>query len=252
MYMGLDLGSRDVKVAIMKSGRSLEFQKLNTIQFYREHSKKEAGQLVIDFESLGLSAACGAVTATGYGRQTVNVKGARTIPEVMAHVLGAAHLTGLKDFTLLDLGGQDSKVALVRGGRVVDFQTNDKCAASTGRYLENMAAVLNISLEELSLNHLSPVELTSTCAIFGESELIGKIVEGHSIATLAAGVNHSIFKRIHPMLAKLAGETIVFTGGVAYNGALREIIREELGVKVIVPDKPEYAGAVGCCVDAAK
>lgn len=251
MFIGLDLGSRSVKVALMEEDRSLRLQKFDTMKFYREHGKKEGGKLVVNFSALGLPASGVAMTATGYGRQTVNVKGAGGIPEIKAHVLGATYLTGLTDFTLLDLGGQDSKVALVRGGRMVDFLTNDKCAASTGRYLENMAAVLNISLEELSLHHRSPADLTSTCAIFGESELIGLVVEGFSIPTLAAGVNHSIFKRIRPMLAKLSSDTIVFTGGVAHNGALRRIIREETGATVIVPESPEYAGAVGCCVDAA-
>lgn len=250
MFVGLDLGSRNVKAAVMAKDGSLRFQKFDTIRFYREHGKKEDGQLVVNYTALGLPAGA-VVTATGYGRNTVNVKGAGVIPEIKAHVLGAIHLTGLRDFTLLDLGGQDSKVALVRRGRMVDFLTNDKCAASTGRYLENMAAVLNISLEELSRHHCSPADLTSTCAIFGESELIGKVVEGYSVATLAAGVNHSIFKRIRPMLVKLASETIVFTGGVACNGALRHIIREETGIEVLVPENPEYAGAVGCCVDAA-
>lgn len=251
MFIGVDLGSRNVKVAAMKEDRSLELYKFDTMKFYREHGKKKGGQLVVNFSALGLPAAWDAMTATGYGRQTMNVKGAGVIPEIKAHVLGAAFLTGLADFTLLDLGGQDSKVALVRKGRLVDFLTNDKCAASTGRYLENMAAVLNISLEELSLHHRSPAELASTCAIFGESELIGKVVEGYSIPTLAAGVNHSIFKRIRPMLAKLHSSSIIFTGGVAYSGALRQIIREETGATVIVPENPEYAGAVGCCVDAS-
>lgn len=251
MFIGIDLGSRNVKVAAMKEDRTLELYKFDTMKFYREHGKKEDGQLVVDFSTLGLPAGWDAMTATGYGRQTINVKGARVIPEIKAHVLGAAFLTGLADFTLLDLGGQDSKVALVRKGRLVDFLTNDRCAASTGRYLENMAAVLNISLEELSRHHRSPVDLASTCAIFGESELIGKVVEGYSIPTLAAGVNHSIFKRVRPMLAKLSSSTIVFTGGVAYSGALRQIIREETGATVIVPENPEYAGAVGCCVDAS-
>jgi predicted CoA-substrate-specific enzyme activase len=251
VFIGIDLGSRNVKVAAMKEDRTLELYKFDTMKFYREHGKKEDGQLVVDFSTLGLPAGWDAMTATGYGRQTINVKGARVIPEIKAHVLGAAFLTGLADFTLLDLGGQDSKVALVRKGRLVDFLTNDRCAASTGRYLENMAAVLNISLEELSRHHRSPVDLASTCAIFGESELIGKVVEGYSIPTLAAGVNHSIFKRVRPMLAKLSSSTIVFTGGVAYSGALRQIIREETGATVIVPENPEYAGAVGCCVDAS-
>lgn len=251
MFAGIDLGSRSIKVALMEEDILLNLVKFDTMEFYRNNGKKEAGQFIVDFSTLDLTSPEAVITATGYGRQTIKVKGARIIPEIQAHVLGAIRLTSLSDFTLLDLGGQDSKVALVRGGRVVDFLTNDKCAASTGRYLENMAAVLNISLEELSRHYLHPAELTSTCAIFGESELIGKVVEGDSIQTLAAGVNHSIFKRIRPMLAKLSSRTIVFTGGVAYNEALRQIIAGELDTEVIVPDNPEYSGAIGCCVDAS-
>lgn len=249
MFVGIDLGSRSSKIAVMKEDRSLELQKFDTMKFYREHGKIENSRFIIDINSLDLPAGA-LVTATGYGRQAIPVKGAGIIPEIKAHVLGAVFLTGLPDFTLLDLGGQDSKVALVREGRIIDFLTNDKCAASTGRYLENMAAALNISLEELGRHHSSPAELTSTCAVFGESELIGKIVEGYSAPDLAAGVNHSIFKRILPMLAKLRSDTIIFTGGVAYNEALRQIIREGTGKSVIVPGNPDFAGAVGCCVNA--
>lgn len=250
MYFGLDLGSRNVKIAIMGAERPHRLLKLDTIKFYREYGKKIDGQLTVDFSALGLDIKDAEITATGYGRQTVDIRGARVIPEIKAHVLGAIYLTGLADFTLLDLGGQDSKVALVRNGRLADFLTNDKCAASTGRYLENMAAVLNISLSELSRHYHNPVDLTSTCAIFGESELIDKIVQGFSVSSLAAGVNYSIFKRIHPMLAKLDSDTVVFTGGVAYNGALAEIIKLETGVAVVVPANPEFAGAIGCCVHA--
>lgn len=249
MFVGIDLGSRSSKIAVMKEDRSLDLQKFDTMKFYREHGKIENNRFSIDINSLALPAGA-FVTATGYGRQAVPVKGAGIIPELKAHVLGAVFLTGLADFTLLDLGGQDSKVALVREGRIIDFLTNDKCAASTGRYLENMAAALNISLEELGRHHQSPAELTSTCAVFGESELIGKIVEGYSVPDLASGVNHSIFKRILPMLAKLRSETIIFTGGVAYNEALRQIIRDGTGKSVIVPENPDFAGAVGCCVEA--
>ncbi|MDD4236944.1 MAG: acyl-CoA dehydratase activase [Desulfotomaculaceae bacterium] len=251
MFIGLDLGSRSVKLALLENDLLIRLDKFDTMRFYREHGKREGGRLVIDAASLELSSGDPIITATGYGRQAVNVKGARIIPEIKAHVLGAVYLTGLTDFTLLDLGGQDSKVALVRQGRLNDFLTNDKCAASTGRYLENMAAALNISMEELSRHRREPAELTSTCAVFGESELIGFVVEGYSTASLAAGVNYSIYKRIKPMLVKLSSDTIVITGGVANNGALVEIIREELGREVVVPAHPQYAGAVGCCVDAA-
>lgn len=254
MYCGIDLGSRSVKIALMKDQTPAGFYKYNTIEFYRRRGRMEDGQLVLDLSGLpGLPLdGIRAVAATGYGRQAVNMKNVRVIPEIKAHSMGAAFLTGEKDFTLLDLGGQDSKVALVRDGKMVDFMTNDKCAASTGRYLENMAAVLGIEMNELSRHHENPVDLTSTCAIFGETELIGKVVEGHSIPTLAAGVNYTIFKRIKPMLVRLISRRLVFTGGVAKNQAVCRILERELKVPVIVPDNPDFAGALGCCLEASK
>ncbi|OAT82243.1 acyl-CoA dehydratase activase [Desulfotomaculum copahuensis] len=251
MYCGIDLGSRSVKVVLMTPAGGREFYKFDTISFYREHGRLEEGQLAVDLSSLLPGhGRFEAVVSTGYGRQTVALKGARAIPEIKAHVLGAVFATGREDFTLLDLGGQDSKVALVRGGRLIDFQTNDKCAASTGRYLENMAAVLNIDLAELSRHYRDPVELTATCAIFGETELIGRVVEGYPLPALAAGVNYTIFKRIRPMLTRLASDTLVFTGGVAQNGALRQILSSEMGVEVVVPERPQFTGATGCCLEA--
>lgn len=246
MICGIDLGSRNVKVALKDQNGSFQFHRFDTISFYREHGKSVAGQLQVDFAALGLGIPT-KVVATGYGRQTINLKDAEVIPELKAHVLGAIYQTGLQDFTLLDLGGQDSKVVLVSRGRMIDFQTNDKCAASTGRYLENMAAVLDIKMEELGRHYQEPVDLNSTCAIFGETELIGKVVEGYSTAALAAGVNFTIFKRIKPMLTKLASEKIVFTGGVAHNQALVKIIENEMQLPVIVPQHPQYNGAIGCC-----
>ncbi|MBM7855447.1 putative CoA-substrate-specific enzyme activase [Desulfohalotomaculum tongense] len=253
MYAGIDLGSRNVKVALLDDNREFSLHKFDTVSFYREHGRLEDGQLVVNLSGLGLgNVNLKAVVSTGYGRQTINLKGARNIPEIKAHVTGAVHLTGLDNFTLLDLGGQDSKVAKVVKGRMIDFETNDRCAASTGRYLENMAAVLDIDMEELSRYYENPVDLTSTCAIFGETELIGKVVEGHPVSNLAAGVNYTIFKRIKPMLIKLSSPTVVFTGGVAGNSALRRIIERELDVEVVVPKHPQYAGAIGCAVTAWK
>ncbi|HWJ02219.1 MAG TPA: acyl-CoA dehydratase activase, partial [Verrucomicrobiae bacterium] len=186
------------------------------------------------------------LVSTGYGRNSLDLAGARVIPEIKAHLVGAVFQTGLKDFTLLDLGGQDSKIIKVQNGKMVDFLTNDKCAASTGRYLENMANVLGISLEELGRHWEEPVELNSTCAVFGESELIGKIVDGNSVAHLAAGVNFTIFRRIQPLLRQLWSPVLVFTGGVAQNQALQKIIQQELRAEVVVPAEPQFNGAIGC------
>jgi len=247
MLCGIDLGSRSVKIVIMKDGQIYRTEILETVDFYRRYGRRLEGQLVVDFDSLGLGKLDGLV-ATGYGRNTLNIAGATVIPELKAHMLGAIWQLGLQDFTLLDLGGQDSKVIKVQKGRMTDFQTNDKCAASTGRYLENMAAVLNVTLDELSRHSENPVDLDATCAIFGESELIGRIIEGYSVAELAAGVNHAIFRRIRPMLSKLLSETVVFTGGVALGGALKRIFEQELAVRVVVPEYPQLNGAIGCAV----
>ena len=246
MILGIDLGSRNVKVALLNSG-GFRFYRYDTMEFYRGYGQRVGGSLRIDFPALGLPWA-EKVISTGYGRLTVRVEGGTVIPEIKAHVLGAVHQTGLKDFTLMDLGGQDTKIAKVENGRLIDFLTNDKCAASSGRYLENMARVLEMPLEELSKHSEDPGDLSSTCAVFGESELIGQIIEGLPMERLAAGVNQTIVRRVKPMLRQLLSKVIVFSGGVAFNQAIKEIVEDEMNVKVIVPPEPQLNGAIGCCI----
>jgi predicted CoA-substrate-specific enzyme activase len=247
LRLGIDLGSRQVKIVIVENGQISSFKSYETIKFYKEYIRQENECLVVNFPRLGFDN-IESLVSTGYGRNAVKLVGGEDMPEIKAHALGAVWQTGCQDFTLLDLGGQDSKVILVRAGRLVDFQTNDRCAASSGRYLENMAAVLGITIDEMGNYDHDPVELSSTCAIFGESELIGMIIEGMPVHRLAAGVNYTIFKRVQPMLRQLTSKTIVFTGGVAHNLALRRIITRETGIEVLVPDHPQYNGAIGCCV----
>lgn len=248
MKCGIDLGSRSVKIVLLDGRDVKRTEVFETVEFYRQYGRRApGGGMVVDFAALGMDEA-DQVIATGYGRNTIDIVGAAVIPELKAHATGAVWQTGLTDFTLLDLGGQDSKVIKVRNGKMTAFDTNDKCAASTGRYLENMASVLGISLEELSRYSENPVELNATCAIFGESELIGRIVEGYSTAELAAGVNYTIFKRIKPMLAALKSDILIFAGGVALGQAIRTIIEKEMAVKVVVPRYPQLNGALGCAV----
>lgn len=247
MICGMDMGSRSVKMVLMAEDIIQKDQIMATVDFYRKYGKRSTEGMVVDFRALGFGEV-DRVVATGYGRNTLDIAGATVIAELKAHTLGAVWQTGLTDFTLLDLGGQDSKVIKVRKGKMVDFQTNDKCAASTGRYLENMASVLDINLAELSKYSENPVELNATCAIFGESELIGRIVEGCSIPEMAAGVNYTIFKRIKPMLTSLFSEQIIFTGGVALGQAIKNMIEKELDVRVVVPRYPQLNGAIGCAI----
>nr|WP_279286928.1 acyl-CoA dehydratase activase [Heliobacterium chlorum] len=243
----MDLGSRYVKALFMQDGQVVDHRLYDTLKFYREYGRKVNEELLVDYEALNWPE-FDRLVSTGYGRNLVQLAGGQVIPELRAHSRGAVHQTGLSDFTLLDLGGQDSKVIKIQKGRMVDFRTNDKCAASSGRYLENMAEVLGLKVQDLGHCLENPVELSSTCAVFGESELIGKIIEGHPIEDLAAGVNRTIVKRVEPMLRELYSPTIVFTGGVAQNKAIGQMIRDILQVEVIVPANPQLNGAIGCCV----
>lgn len=251
MFCGMDLGSRAVKIVLFEDGEIREERVIETAHFYKQCGVYTEEGFAVDLDSL-LPERPASITVTGYGRNSLNIVGADIISELKAHMLGALWQTGLQDFTLLDLGGQDSKVIRVRRGRMDDFLLNDKCAASTGRYLENMASVLGISLDELSRYYENPVELSATCAIFGESELIGRIVEGVPLPELAAGVNYSIFRRIKPMLLSLNSDTVVFTGGVAMGAAVGHWVREEIGARLVVPDKPQLNGAIGCAVYAQR
>lgn len=251
MRIGIDLGSRKVKFALVSAGSVVRRETFDTISFYRNFGRMKGEDLTFDLAATGVFSPAeisgSGIVATGYGRNTLHLKGVRVISEIRAHASGALFQTGLRDFTLLDMGGQDTKVALIRDGALRDFVMNDKCAASSGRYLENMAAVLEVGLDELSSHWENPVRLDATCGIFGESELIGQIVRGYPVARLCAGVNRTLVKRVVPMLRRFPSERIVLTGGVARNGALVRLLAEE-GYAVTVPEHPQHNGAIGCAV----
>jgi (R)-2-hydroxyacyl-CoA dehydratese activating ATPase len=252
MKIGIDLGSRKVKFAVVANGSVIRLADHDTLSFYKRFGKMVDEELTFDLAGTGLFAADElaepVIVLTGYGRNTLNYKCASVISEIRAHVAGAKFQTGLKDFTLLDLGGQDTKVAMVSNGRLADFVMNDKCAASSGRYLESMAAILEVTLDELSSHWEDPVQLDSTCGIFGESELIGQILRGHTIARLCAGVNQTLVKRVLPMLNRFPSPNLVLTGGVALDKALVRLLEKATGQPVLVPKHPQHNGAIGCAV----
>ena len=254
--LGIDLGSRQAKFAALREGEILWLKSYDTIPFYKRYGGLREGRLTLDFPAMELLSegerGDAVMVATGYGRNTIDLEGARVVPEIQAHVEGARFQTGLDTFTLLDLGGQDAKAARMEGGILMDFVMNDKCAASSGRYLENMAKVLDISLEELSLHHADPVSLDATCGIFGESELIGRILEGHPLERLCAGINATLIKRVMPMLRRYPKDAVVLTGGVAKSPAFRRLLSDALKIDPIVPEHPQHNGALGCAALAMR
>lgn len=246
--LGIDMGSRSVKIAMFDESKMIFSKIIDTSEFYMDYCINSNNKVSVDFERLGITT-YDKMVCTGYGRNNLNISDAEIIVELKAHAIGAVWQTGFQNFTLLDIGGQDSKVISIKDGKMVDMLLNDKCAASCGRYLENMSAIIGIRLREMEKYFENPVELNSTCAVFGESELIGRISEGYTKEQLAAGVNLSLFKRIKPMIERFPGELLIITGGVADNDALVNFIRHDLNFKqVIKPKNPQLNGAIGCCI----
>jgi len=247
--LGIDLGSREVKIALMQDNKIIHSMKVSTMSFYRNYCSYD-GKIIVDLVKLNIHQIDKAVS-TGYGKNNTDLLMFTPINEIKAHVYGGFYQTGLNDFILLDIGGQDVKVVKVEKGMTTDLELNEKCAASCGRYLENMANILEISIEDMSKHYQNPVELNSTCAVFSESELIGKIAEGISIERLCSSVNYSLYKRLLPLLSKFKGKKLILTGGVASSVAIKKYLKEDY--EEIIPIKdPQYNGAIGCCYYGSK
>ena len=159
---------------------------------------------------------------------------------------------------MLDVGGQDSKVILVGpDGQVVRFEMNDRCAAGTGRFPENMARALGLNVDRFGEHALAaegePVQISSVCTVFAESEVVSLIGRGEDSRCVALGIHRAIARRLGAMVRRVGvRERFVFAGGVAHNPCLRRLLAEELDVPLTVPHSPQTVGALGAAVYAAE
>lgn len=188
------------------------------------------------------------IVTTGYGRELVQF-GDITITEISCHADGAAFvLPGVR--TIVDIGGQDSKViGLDNSGVVVNFRMNDKCAAGTGRFIEVMARGLQLTLDEvgpLSLKSERPAQVSGICAVFAESEIVSLMAQRVPKMDIVAGMHAAICRRLSGMVRGVGlKEKVAMTGGVAKNiGVVRQLERE-LGITIVVPPHPQIIGALG-------
>lgn len=190
------------------------------------------------------------IVGTGYGRISLPLFNSR-VTEITCHALGASFLHPATR-TVVDIGGQDCKViALNRDGSVADFIMNDKCAAGTGRFLQVMAAILDVTLDELGALAVTvePVRLSSMCTVFAESEVIGLLARGVAKDAIAAGVVDTIAQRIAGLSGKVPFlETVAFTGGIAQNGLICKRIASGIDMDLHVPDSPQFVGALGAAL----
>ena len=195
------------------------------------------------------------VVATGYGRGSIDFA-AKSVTEITCHAIGARKLFH-EARTVIDIGGQDSKVIrLAKDGRVDDFAMNDKCAAGTGRFLEVMARSLDTDLQSLGrLSTLSreDVRISSTCTVFAESEVVALVAKGTAKEDIIRGLHRSVAERIYAMVARLRAEgPFVMTGGVAKNSGVVAALEERLKTRLLLPDEPQIVGALGAAIVAGR
>lgn len=190
------------------------------------------------------------IYATGYGRVAIK-EADKTITEIKCHARGVCQLLP-EVRTIIDIGGQDSKVIRVNEqGQVVDFAMNDKCAAGTGRFLQVTATALGMDVSELAQteDRSQMVSVNSMCTVFAESEIIGLIAGGISRNGVIAGLHQSVGKRVAAMARRLGvKEQVAFTGGVAINQGVGRALSEELGCEIIVPELCQFTGALGAAL----
>lgn len=252
MYAGVDIGSLVTKTVILRNGNILSYSIIDSRSDPEESAKQSLEEAV---RKAGLKEdEIAFIVATGYGRVAFK-KAHRIVTELSCHARGA-HFLHPVTRTIIDIGGQDSKVMRIdKDGNMVDFSMNDKCAAGTGRFLEVMSHALEIPLEEIgnfSLQSSNPLRLSSTCTVFAETEVISLLAAKQKKEDIAAGLHSAIARRVGNMVKSFGIEKdVVFTGGVAKNHGVRKALEEFLNIKFApLLHDPQIVGALGAALFA--
>ncbi|MEM1943149.1 MAG: acyl-CoA dehydratase activase [Candidatus Caldarchaeum sp.] len=247
---GVDAGSTYTKAAIIdESGRLVATSILMTGIRINEAAKKAFSEVL---KKAGISEEeVSILVGTGYGRYNITF-GNMQVTEISCHARGAHYLFP-KTRTVLDMGGQDTKAIRINDrGEVVDFCMNDKCAAGTGRFIEGAAKALGLTLSEvgeLSLKGRKPVKISSTCAVFAETETMEQLAWGNSIEDVLYGVHTSMAIRSIGLLRRVGIEPeLTFTGGVSQNIGMVKCLKEQLNMEINTSSLTVYCGAIGAAL----
>ena len=244
-YVGIDIGSTASKVAVTGE-KELKFV-LPTGWSSKETTMLIKEKLLEDGVDVGDAET--KVAATGYGRIAVDFAD-YVITEITSHARGSREMAG-DECTIIDVGGQDTKVILVSEGMVQDFLMNDKCSAGTGKFLEIMANRLGVSLQELfdmaAAGTVLPI--SSLCTVFAESEVINYIGEGKNREDIAAGVVDSVAAKVAQLSQrKNLSEKVILTGGLSHSRYFTGILSAKVGKTVEPTADGRYAGALGAAL----
>lgn len=249
--MGIDIGSTSSKCVILKNGKEIASEGVVNLGA----GTKGADQVIERVTSeIGLTLEdIDVIVSTGYGRNSY--EGAKkTMSELSCHAKGGSFIFG-NVRTIIDIGGQDIKVLkLTDKGQLINFLMNDKCAAGTGRFLEVMAGVLDVKLEdmgELDKQSTEKTPISSTCTVFAESEVISCMAKKIPIPNILRGIHASVATRV-ASLAKRGGlvKPVAMTGGVTKNSGIVRALSEELDTEILTSKDSQMAGAIGAALYA--
>ena len=254
-YLGIDIGSLTCKLVLVNEKNEIIFS-----SYFRTEGnpigaiQKGLRELKKQIENHNLSIEIAGVGTTGSGRYLAGViTGADLIKNEIT-----AHAKGVRSFvpdakTVIEIGGQDSKIIILENGVAVDFAMQTVCAAGTGSFLDAQSFRLGIPIEnfgEIALKSKNPTVLASRCTIFAESDMIHKQQIGHPTEDIIAGLCQGLVRNFLNNVArgKNIQPPIVFLGGVSENVGLRKAFEEALGQKIIVPPHNTVMGALGAAL----
>ena len=253
LKIGVDLGSTAIKTVIAENDEILWRGQTNTAPGQEAHAMRLIGS---GLDTLGLMQEdVGGIAVTGYGKKLFADASAR-VDEISANAAGLFRLSGGVARTIINIGGQDLKVLhLDEDGRVRDFRMNDKCAAGTGRFFELAARLLDTPLGEfgaLSQRASRELELSSTCVVFAESEMVSLLSRGTPREEIIAALHRSVARRAAGLVGRDVSAPVWLDGGPARNTGLVEALEDELMTEVRVLEEPQHTVAYGATLALAE
>jgi len=250
-FAGIDLGSRNSKVSVFRDMELIltyvgetGLGSARTAEMIMDHALKDSKLKLKDFDY---------IVSTGYGRVVVPFAN-KNISDILAHAKGSFfHFPSCR--TIIDLGGQDCKaINIDERGKLTGFAMNDKCASGNGRFLETMAEIMGMSVEDMgkySLETEAKVKFSSICAVFAKSEALSMMRKGRDKREILNGLHEIIRVQIRKMLDLISvKKDIVMSGGVSRNIGVVEQVKKELGNGLLIPPDPQMIGAIGAGVAA--
>jgi len=252
-YAGLDMGSVSIKAVIIENNRMVSSGLIPSGGHYKNGAEKVMNNALID-AGLSFNQLAGLIV-TGLGAGSSPFP-ARQVSDISCQAKGCSFIFPAAR-TIIDIGGQFTKAAKLNPqGRIADFLMSEKCATGSGRFLQVISRILHVPLDEigpLSLQSEKPVEFSTNCAVFAESETISRIAEGAKPADILAGVHKAMAAKVGMLVKRLKLEPdVVLTGGGGEDTGLVRTIGEALKLNILVPEKPRLTAAYGAALLAAQ